>query len=75
MRQDVRYAMNSDLAAKGALEDELYVQADKLLALCAAQSALDSCDSPLPFGIRGNYSVLMEEQARILRNTLDRLFA
>lgn len=55
------------------LEDKLYLQADKLLALCAAQTALDNGDQQLPLGIRSHYSLLMEEQARALRSTLEKL--
>lgn len=50
----------TDPTVQATLEDQLYLQADKLLALCAAQTALDNSDEPLALGIRSHYSLLME---------------
>jgi hypothetical protein len=73
MRQNVGYDLRSALDSEGALEDEVYFQMDKLLALCTAQTALDHSDQELPVGVRSHYSLLMEEQARTLRDALEKL--
>ncbi|MGQ9427032.1 hypothetical protein ACXYTJ_15365 [Gilvimarinus sp. F26214L] len=52
-----------------ALEDELYLQADKHLALCTVQAALDSGEQSLPSSVRSHYSLVMEEQARAARGS------
>lgn len=72
-RVQVKARDGLDRTLIGELEDQLYLQADKLLALCAAQTALDNSDEPLAPGIRSHYSLLMEEQARALRHTLEKL--
>jgi hypothetical protein len=74
MRKTGRNRLALEGEIRGRLEDELYLHADKLIALCVAQSALDSNDCLLPLGIRSHYSLLMEEQARALRHMLDTLF-
>lgn len=56
------------------LEDEVYLQADKLVALCGMQAIADSNDCELPLGLRTNYSVVLEEQAVTLRKLLDKMF-
>lgn len=73
MKREPEPSTPTDPTVRSALEDELYLRADKLLALCAAQTALDHSDQPLASGIRGHYSLLMEEEARALRRTLEKL--
>lgn len=67
---------NKQLATiNSKLEDALYLQADKLLALCSVQSAWANADyTPSP-STRNHYSLIMEEQALELRRLLDRAFA
>lgn len=56
------------------LEDALYLQADKLLALCSVQAAWANGDyTPSP-ATRNHYSIVLEEQALELRRLLDRAF-
>lgn len=59
----------------GDLEDALYLQADKLLALCSVQAAWVTADCDPSPATRHHYSIIMEEQALELRRLLDRLFA
>jgi hypothetical protein len=59
---------------KAELEDQLYLQMDKLLALCGMQAIADANDCEVPLGLRTNYSVVLEEQAVALRRLLDRMF-
>ncbi|MCW8195881.1 hypothetical protein F6455_13885 [Proteobacteria bacterium 005FR1] len=73
MKEDGERNMPTDETVRSALEDEVFLRADTLLALCTAQAALDHSDQPLPVGIRSHYSLLMEEQARALRRTLEKL--
>jgi hypothetical protein len=56
------------------LEDALYLQADKLLALCRIQAAWDSAEYTLSPTTRTHYSLVIEEQALELRRLLDRMF-
>ncbi|MCW8193371.1 hypothetical protein F6455_01060 [Proteobacteria bacterium 005FR1] len=56
------------------LEDEVYLQMDKVLALCGMLSIADSNECDIPLGLRSNYSVVLEEQALALRRLLDRMF-
>jgi hypothetical protein len=56
------------------LEDRIYLQMDKLLALCGMQATADTNDCELPLGLRANYSVVLEEQALVLRKLLDEVF-
>jgi hypothetical protein len=61
-------------AVNSRLEDALYLQADKLLALCAVQSAWAGADCEPSPATRNHYALVMEEQALELRRLLDRLF-
>lgn len=58
----------------GELEDAIYLQMDKLLALCGMQALADGSDCEVPLGLRSNYSVVLEEHALALRKLLDQLF-
>ncbi|MGQ9425217.1 hypothetical protein ACXYTJ_06235 [Gilvimarinus sp. F26214L] len=59
---------------KAELEDQIYLQMDKLLALCGMQSLADANDCQVPLGLRTNYSAVLEEQALALRKLLDQAF-
>lgn len=59
---------------RAELEDQIYLQMDKLLALCGMQSIADANDCQVPLGLRTNYSVVLEEQALNLRKLLNDMF-
>ena len=59
---------------RAELEDQIYLQMDKLLALCGMQSIADANDCEVPVGLRTNYSVVLEEQAQNLRELLNEMF-
>lgn len=61
-------------AVNSTLEDALYLQADKLLALCTVQSTWTSADCEPSSATRSHYALILEEQARELRRLLDQLF-
>lgn len=67
--------MRLELKSYNDLEDVLYFEVDKLLALCMASRALEENEISLPLDARANYSRLVEEQVRQLRSTLDAFFA
>lgn len=60
--------------AAAELEDEVYLQIDKLTALCGMQAIADTSDCEVPLGLRTNYSVVLEEHALGLRKMLDQVF-
>ncbi len=56
------------------LEDQIYLQIDKLLALVSVQAALDTSDyNPRP-STRNHYSLIIEEHAVELRRLIDQVF-
>lgn len=55
-------------------EDALYLRLDKLLALCAIQSAWAAGDDQPSSATRHHYALIMEEQALELRKLIDCLF-
>lgn len=56
------------------LEDQIYLQIDKLLALVSVQAALDTSDyDPRP-STRNHYSLVIEEHTIELRQLIDKLF-
>lgn len=59
----------------GDLEDKVYLQMDKLAALCSMQLIADTNECEVPIGLRTNYSVVLEEHAFALRRLLDEVFA
>jgi hypothetical protein len=72
MRQ-TDYQMGGDLRLTAALEDEVFLRADKLVALCSAQAALSSRDHDLPSSIRSHYALVLEEHAESLPTALGNL--
>lgn len=64
--------LNSPEAAD--LEDRIYLQMDKLAALCSMQVIADTNECQVPLGLRTNYSVVLEEHALALRSLLDQVF-
>ncbi|MEX1033480.1 MAG: hypothetical protein WDZ30_08970 [Cellvibrionaceae bacterium] len=78
MKQQINRDIINNLPLAGSdpqLEDALYLQVDKLLALCAVQIALAAGDHTPSPATRNHYSLVMEEQTLELRYLLDRLFA
>ncbi|MGQ9427611.1 hypothetical protein ACXYTJ_14920 [Gilvimarinus sp. F26214L] len=71
--QPKNYKPTTDLKESAALEDEIFLQMDKLLALCVAQTALTEGEQELALGTRSYYALVVEEQARRVRETLARL--
>lgn len=61
-------------AVNSRLEDEIYLQADKLVALCTVQAAWASTEYEPSPAVRHHYALVVEEQALELRRLLDRLF-
>lgn len=55
----------------GEMEDKVYLQIDKLVALCSMQAIADTNECEVPLGLRTNYSVVLEEHALALRKLLD----
>lgn len=60
--------------AAAELEDRVYLQIDKLMALCSMQAIADTNECEVPLGLRTNYSVVLEEHALTLRKLLDQVF-
>lgn len=60
--------------AAAELEDKVYLQMDKLSALCSMQAIADTNECEVPLGLRTNYSVVLEEHALALRQLLDQVF-
>ncbi|MCW8128081.1 hypothetical protein [Microbulbifer halophilus] len=57
------------------LEEDLYLQVDKLVALVAVQTALDNGDYQPNPAIRNHYSLVIEEHALAIRELLRQLFS
>ena len=74
----MRGHFNNDIVehciSKADLEDRIYLLADKIVALCSVQAALDAGDYVPSPRIRNHYSLILEEQAVELRSLLDTLF-
>lgn len=58
----------------GDLEDKVYLQMDKLAALCSMQVIADTNECQVPLDLRTNYSAVLEEHAFALRALLDEVF-
>jgi hypothetical protein len=64
-----------DFLQNCALEDEIYLQIDKLQALSALQTLVNTAeDITIPKKHSLHYSLILEEQLLKLRNQLDQLF-
>lgn len=74
LQQIINPDILDSLQAKLGLEDAIYLQLDKLLALCAVQSVMDSSENPPALTTRSHYSMIMEEHAQELRRLIDQLF-
>lgn len=67
--------LNLDFLNNYALEDEIYLQLDKLQALIALQTLMNSTEDPaLPRKHYQHYSLIMEEHLLRLRGLLNQLF-
>lgn len=75
----MKYSINQDIVEsmqkRGSLEDSIYLQLEKIQALCSAQTILNSSDAiPTPT-TRAYYSMVIEEQTSELRRLIDILLA
>lgn len=75
----MKYSINQDIVEsmqkRGSLEDSIYLQLEKIQALCSAQTILNSSDAiPTPT-TRTYYSMVIEEQTSELRRLIDILLA
>ncbi|AQT61084.1 hypothetical protein CBP51_10550 [Cellvibrio mixtus] len=67
--------LNLDFLNNYALEDEIYLQLDKLQALTALQALMHSAeDSDMHKKHYHHYSLILEEHLQKLRGLLNRLF-
>lgn len=67
--------LNLDFLNNYALEDEIYLQLDKLQALTALQTLMNSADDPdVPRKHYQHYSLVIEEHLLKLRGLLNQLF-
>ncbi len=67
--------LNLDFLNNYALEDEIYLQLDKLQALTALQTLVNSVEDPvIPKKHNHHYSLVVEEHLLKLRGLLNRLF-
>lgn len=71
MKPSINQDIVESVQQRGSLEDSIYLQLDKMQALCTAQTALSSSDAlPTP-KTRTYYSIVIEEQASELRRLID----
>ncbi len=61
------------LSSRARLEEDIYLQVDKLVALVSVQTALDNSDYQPNRAIRNHYSLVIEEHALEIRNLLNQL--
>lgn len=67
--------LNLDFLNNYALEDEIYLQLDKLQALTALQTLINSTEEPdVPRKHHQHYSLIVEEHLLKLRALLNQLF-
>ncbi len=74
MKKQDTPVLNLSFLNKYSLEDDIYLRVDKLQALCATQTMLDSNDTIPDPSMRFHYSMVIEEQVTALRSLLDQLF-
>lgn len=67
--------LNLDFLNNYALEDEIYLHLDKLQALTALQTLMNSVEDPaVPRKHFQHYSLVMEEHLQKLRGLVNQLF-
>lgn len=67
--------LNLDFLKNYALEDEIYLQLDKLQALTALQMLMHSAEDPdIPKKHYQHYSLIVDEHVLALRKLLNQLF-
>ncbi|GAB1264950.1 hypothetical protein NBRC116493_21500 [Aurantivibrio infirmus] len=75
----MKYSINQDIVEsmqqRGSLEDSIYLQLDKLQALCSAQTVLNASEAVPTSNTRTYYSMVIEEQTTELRKLIDILLA
>ncbi len=75
MKKTDNVELNLDFLNNYALEDEIYLQLDKLQALTALQTLMNSTEDPmLPRKHYQHYSLIMEEHLVRLRVLVNQLF-
>jgi hypothetical protein len=75
MKKTDNAELNLDFLNNYVLEDEIYLQLDKLQALTALQTLMNSTEEPtLPRKHYQHYSLIMEEHLLRLRGLLNQLF-
>ncbi|WP_308366784.1 MULTISPECIES: hypothetical protein [unclassified Microbulbifer] len=62
------------LSSRAKLEEDLYLQVDKLVALVSVQTVLDNGDYQPSRAIRNHYSLVIEEHALAVSKLLNQLF-
>jgi len=62
-----------ELSSRAKVEEELYLQVDKLVALVSVQTALDNSDYQPTRAVRNHYSLVIEEHALSVRALLNEL--
>lgn len=67
-------SLQAELSSRARLEEDLYLQVDKLVALVSVQAALDSGDYQPGPAVRNHYSLVIEEHALAIRRLLEQLF-
>ncbi|MES2676182.1 MAG: hypothetical protein V4660_18235 [Pseudomonadota bacterium] len=74
MKKESNPVLNLSFINDYSLEDDIYLRIDKLQALCATQTMLDSNGASPDTHIRFHYGMVIEEQVAELRRLLDTLF-
>lgn len=75
MHRQFTDSLVEELSSRARLEEDLYLQVDKLVALVSVQTALDSGDYQPGPAIRNHYSLVVEEHALAIRKLLSQLFS
>lgn len=74
MRRQFTNNLVEELSSRAKLQEDLYLQVDKLVALVSVQTALDNGDYQPNRAIRNHYSLVIEEHALAVRKLLNQLF-
>ena len=74
MREQAKGELNLNFLNTYLLEDEIYLQLDKLQALSALQTLLNTTETPPTRTQYLHYSMTLEEQVNKLRALVDQLF-
>jgi hypothetical protein len=76
MRQ---HAINTDivesLRANEPLEDDVFLQLEKIEALCNVRKAADAGEASMPSRTMTYFSMILEQEVKALRKLLDQIFS